>query len=87
MRIGSVDDLGRHVREQRRSIGLTQQELAERAGVSRRWLSGLEAGKASAEIGLVLRVIAALGMYADVRPAPRPDIDLDDYLKTFEGPR
>ena len=87
MRIGSVDDLGRHVREQRRSAGLTQQELAERAGVSRRWLSGLEAGKPSAEIGLVLRVIAALGMYADVRPAPRPDIDLDDYLKTFEGPR
>lgn len=87
MRVNNAIDLGKHVRERRRAAGSTQQELADRAGVSRRWLSGLEAGKPSAEIGLVLRVIAALGLYADILPAPQPEIDLDAYLKTFEGPR
>ena len=87
MRVGNAGDLGRHLRERRRAAGFTQQQLAERADVSRRWLSGLEAGKPSAEIGLVLRVVEALGLYADIRPAPQPDIDLDAYLETFEGPR
>lgn len=87
MRINNAVDLGKYVRERRRAEGMTQQRLAEHAGVSRRWLSGLEAGKPSAEIGLVLRVVAALGLFADIRPAPKPEIDLDEYLKTFEGPR
>lgn len=87
MRIDNARDLGLHVRERRRAAGLTQQELATRARVSRRWLSDLEAGKPSAEIGLVLRVVAALGLYADLQPVPPVDIDLDVYLQTFETPR
>jgi non-specific serine/threonine protein kinase len=40
----SVVDLGALVREQRRALGLTQEELAERAGVSPRSISELERG-------------------------------------------
>jgi hypothetical protein len=48
--------------------------------VSRRWLTDLEAGKATAEVGLVFKVIGALGLFLDCRPEPEPEIDLDAYL-------
>jgi HTH-type transcriptional regulator/antitoxin HipB len=73
-------ELGEYVRDQRRSAGLSQHDLADRATVSRRWLAALEGGKATAEVGLVFKVIFALGLYVDIRPLPEPDIDLDAYL-------
>jgi HTH-type transcriptional regulator/antitoxin HipB len=85
MRIGNARDLGGYVRDQRRAAGLNQTDLAARAAVSRRWLSDLEAGKSTVEVGLVLRVISALGQVVDVRPDPTTDFDLDDYLKRFGG--
>lgn len=54
--------LGRALREERRRQGLTQNELAGRAQVSRGWLVRLEAGHGTAEIDTVFRVIAALGL-------------------------
>jgi y4mF family transcriptional regulator len=87
MRIGDAHDLGRYVRDQRRAAGLTQADLATRALVSRRWLSDLESGKATAEIGLVLKVVAPLGLYVDVQPVPPPEIDLDELLDNLGGPR
>jgi HTH-type transcriptional regulator/antitoxin HipB len=86
MRIRTADDLGRYVRDRRRAASLTQTGLAARAGVSRRWLSDLESGKPTAEIGLVLRVIAALGMYTDLLPEPTPEVDLDAYLDSLGAP-
>jgi transcriptional regulator with XRE-family HTH domain len=41
------------------ATGMTQTDLAARARVSRRWLSDLESGKPTAEIGLVLKVVDA----------------------------
>jgi len=80
MRIRNADDLGGYLREQRHQAGLTQTDLAVRAGVSRRWLSDLEGGKPTAEVGLVLKVIAALDMLMDLQPLPDQDIDLDELL-------
>jgi HTH-type transcriptional regulator/antitoxin HipB len=85
MRITNSDDLGRYLREQRREAGLTQTDLAGRARVSRRWLSDLEAGKSTAEVGLVLKVIAALDMYFDVQPEPTPEVDLDVMLERLDA--
>jgi y4mF family transcriptional regulator len=85
MRIRNAEDLGRYLRDQRRDAGLTQADLAVRAGVSRRWLSDLEAGKPTAEVGLVLRVVAALGLILDLRLAPHQDIDLDKLLDNLGG--
>ncbi|MBB2945165.1 transcriptional regulator with XRE-family HTH domain [Actinoplanes lutulentus] len=87
MRISHARDLGIYVREQRRAAGLSQDELATRAGVSRRWLSAFEGGKPSAEVGLVFHVIVALGMFVDVSPEPPRELDLDEYLKRFDGPQ
>lgn len=52
--------VGRAVANGRRKQGLTQHQLAARAGVSRSFLAALEAGHARAELGKVLDVLDAL---------------------------
>lgn len=82
MRIASARDLGLAVRQVRHDRGQTQAELAAAAGVSRRWLSDLEAGKATAEFGLILRTLDALEVGLDAFPVgPRAgELDLDALL-------
>lgn len=62
MRVHTASDLGALIRERRRELRLTQQALADRIGTSRVWVSEVEQGKPSAEAGLVLRALAALGV-------------------------
>ena len=62
MKIKSIRNLAAAVRGRRRDLGLTQAELAVRAGVSRKWVYEFEAGKPSAELRLILRVLDALGL-------------------------
>ena len=62
MNIVSVNDLAASVRQARRQLGWTQAELAERSGVSRDWIIGLEKAKPSQEIALVLRTLKALDL-------------------------
>jgi HTH-type transcriptional regulator/antitoxin HipB len=66
MRIRTPLELGLIIRDRRRKLGLSQSELAEKAGVGRQWLVAVEHGKARAEIGLVLRTLAALGLTLSV---------------------
>lgn len=47
---------------------MSQAELAARAGVSRKWIYEFEAGKPNAEVGLLLRVLDALGLTLEVIP-------------------
>lgn len=86
MRITSPRDLGLFVQDRRRHLGQSQTELAEAANVSRRWLSNLEAGKPTAEIGLVFRTLDALGIILDARldQVPPGQLDLDEYLSKFK---
>lgn len=83
MLIRSVDDLGARMRDQRLQLGLSQAELARRIGASRYWIMQLEHGNAGAEVGLVLKALAALNLDLDVRGASRatgrsPAADEDD---------
>jgi DNA-binding XRE family transcriptional regulator len=48
------------IRRARKERGWTQDDLAVRAGISRRTLVALEGGNPRGEIGIVVRVIAAL---------------------------
>lgn len=54
--------LGNAVRSARRRHGMTQQDLAGRASVSRSWLAKLESGHRGAELEQILRVLSALGL-------------------------
>ncbi len=62
MFIRTPADLGAVIRDRRRQLGLDQAELAERIGVSRQWVVGIERGRARAELGLVLRTLDSLGV-------------------------
>jgi HTH-type transcriptional regulator / antitoxin HipB len=85
MKIQTASDLGALVRDRRGIRGLSQQALALRAGVSVRWLKAFEAGKSTAEIGLVLRTLGALDLTLSVIDAPGPSgLDLDDVLARFD---
>ncbi|HEX6968473.1 MAG TPA: helix-turn-helix domain-containing protein [Micromonosporaceae bacterium] len=87
MRIGSCRDLGLYVRDRRRDLGMSQAALAAAAGVSRRWLTGLEAGKETAEVGLVLKTLYALDLVLDAQPRENlasAGIDLDELLASLD---
>ena len=62
MLIRTARDLGAVIRDNRRLLGLGQQALADRIGVSRQWVVEVEKGKPRAEVGLVLRALDALGV-------------------------
>ncbi len=73
-------------------LGLSQAELAERAGVSRKWIYEFEAGKPTAEFGLLLRVLDALGLGIELTPndgeaaaAGETTMDLDAVIDEYRG--
>jgi len=91
MRIVSTRDLAAVARGRRRSLGLSQEELARRAGVSRQWLGMFERGKRTAELGLAIRLLDTLGLDLDVRerdeapPSAESALDLDRLLEEYQG--
>ncbi len=62
MLVRTPRDVGAAIRERRRELGWDQQALANKIGVSRQWVIEIEKGKPRAEVGLVLRVLDALGV-------------------------
>jgi HTH-type transcriptional regulator/antitoxin HipB len=65
--IRSPADLGTLIRTAREARRLSQQDFADLAGVGRRFLSELENGKATVELGKVLLVLAAAGIDLSAR--------------------
>lgn len=66
--IAFAHDLGRLVREAREQRGLSQQAFADLVGVGRRFISELENGKPTLELGKVLQVASATGIDLLARP-------------------
>jgi y4mF family transcriptional regulator len=58
-------DFGRLIRDARRRKSMTQGDLCRRLGVAQSWLSEVENGKMTAEIGKVLQTMALLGITLD----------------------
>ena len=85
MFIRSARTLGMLLREQRRRRGLTQAQLAHRAGVSRQWLSGLERGREGAELGRVLRTLASAGIVLKFEERPTAGLDLDAIIEAHRS--
>ncbi len=90
MKVRSIRDLAAVVRGRRRDLGLSQAELAARAGVSRKWVYQFEAGKPTAELRLILRVLDALGLVLDVTydeqtAAGQPTGDLDALIEAHRA--
>jgi len=57
------DDIHNHLRRYRLQINeMTQQELAERAGVTRQTILSIEKGRYNPSVGLALRLAGILGI-------------------------
>jgi y4mF family transcriptional regulator len=61
-RISRPEDIGAIFRAYRREHKLSQTDLADRLSVSQRWVSHVENGKPTLQLGLVLRVFNELGI-------------------------
>ena len=66
----SAVEIGRIVATARQHRGLTQTQLARAVGVTQNWISEIERGKDSAQIGKILRVLSFLGVRLEVGEAP-----------------
>ena len=60
--IYTASDIGQLIRARRKQLGYTQGELAEHAGVGITYITHLENGKETAELGKALRLLSLLGI-------------------------
>ncbi len=64
----NLSTFGRQIRRQRRKHGLNQAEVAALAGVGTRFVSELENGKTTLELGRALRVATIVGLHVHAEP-------------------
>lgn len=62
MRIFDSTDFGKAIRDRRKQLGLTQQDVADYCGCSIMYVSNLERGKETAELGIALRIVNTLAL-------------------------
>lgn len=97
--MATVQSIRAAVLGRRRELDLSQAQLAERVGVSRKWLSEFERGKSTAELGLVLRLLESLDLQVTVTRTAQSDqaratahvtptpVDLDALLEEYRDGR
>jgi HTH-type transcriptional regulator / antitoxin HipB len=71
------EQLGRAVRLKRQEKRLSQSALAAQIGAERKWVIRLESGNPKAELGLVLKVLDALGLRASLGDEKPPSSGKD----------
>ena len=88
--IRTISEIADSVRARRIELAMSQDDLARRAGVSRKWIYEFEAGKHRAELGIVLAVLEALGLSLVLGPAQASEangstgaMDLDKLLDDY----
>jgi HTH-type transcriptional regulator / antitoxin HipB len=72
MKASSVRDIAAVAKSRRRHLGLSQANLAAKTGVGREWVIEFEKGKASVELGYVVRVLRVLGLSINLQPEVLP---------------
>lgn len=77
--IDSPQELGLALRGARKHLGLTQPQLAMAAGVGVRFIVELEAGKPTARLETVMRVIHALGGIMHLDGLPTAATEANDH--------
>lgn len=67
----TAEHIGELIRKTRRSIGLTQKDLALTSGTGLRFISDLEKGKPTCQLAKTLTVLNTLGIRLDFSPPVR----------------
>jgi DNA-binding XRE family transcriptional regulator len=68
-RLYTAASVGPAIRSYREQAGLTQEQLADMAGLNRSYLSSLEQGKETEQMRRILRVLKLLGVRATLQKA------------------
>jgi len=86
MDVYTARDLGAAARQKRETLGMTQQALADAAGVTRDWLLDFEAGNPSSSLGRVFTVLNTLHLHVDLTDTPEDESDsaLDDVFRDLD---
>lgn len=69
--------LGPAIRRHRELVRLSQEDLADRAGVDRTYVSGIERGRRNPTLGVLQRLSTALGADLDVIFATARELSRD----------
>jgi transcriptional regulator with XRE-family HTH domain len=64
MDIGSI--IGKRIRYYRKNVGLTQEQLAEKAGLHNTYIGQIERGEKNATIKIIYKIAVALDVPLDV---------------------
>ena len=64
----TIEAIGAAIRTRRKRIGMTQQDVAEIAGLQRQTISRVEAGNNAVAVATVARVAAVVGLDLLVTP-------------------
>ncbi len=67
-KVTSVKEFGTMIRMKRKSLGMTLEKVAGLTGIGIRYLSELERGKQTIEMGKALHVLNGLGLELWVKP-------------------
>lgn len=59
-----MNNIGKFIKEQRKKVGLTQEEFAIRSGLGLRFVRELESGKPTVRLDKVNQALAMFGMQA-----------------------
>lgn len=62
MKIINTESLGKAIRKRRKELGYTQGFIADFTGLSVSFISDVERGKSTAEIGKIIMLINTLGL-------------------------
>lgn len=62
------EEIGKLVRKQRKALGRTQADLALTSGTGMRFISDLENGKPTCQLGKTLIVLKTLGLRLEIFP-------------------
>lgn len=62
MRVKDSSELGKEIKKRRKSLGYTQTEISLRTGLSASFISEVENGKETAEVGKVMFLLSILGL-------------------------
>lgn len=79
---GPKGELGRRVRRRRSDLGLSQEGLADRAGLHRNYIGGIERGERNVTLANITRLAGALDvdpawLVTELDPPARPTMDVD----------
>jgi transcriptional regulator with XRE-family HTH domain len=92
MKLTRPEDVGSLVRQRRLDLKLTQTQLAEKLDATQKYISRLEAGKSTLQLGGVLKVFRELGidlivdLGVDTSIAEPPTVKPDKGRRRRKGP-